>query len=50
MLTHALFKALLFICAGGVVHSIGDSQDIHFMVGLLQQVLTHLVCHVYLLP
>jgi len=34
LLTHALFKALLFTCAGGVIHSIGDSQDIRFMGGL----------------
>jgi NADH-ubiquinone oxidoreductase chain 5 len=34
LLTHALFKALLFICAGGVIHSIGDSQDIRFMGSL----------------
>lgn len=34
LLTHALFKALLFICAGGVIHSIGDSQDIRFIGGL----------------
>ena len=34
LLTHALFKALLFICAGGVIHSIGDSQDIRFRGGL----------------
>ena len=27
LLTHALFKALLFVCAGGVIHSMGDSQD-----------------------
>jgi NADH:ubiquinone oxidoreductase subunit 5 (subunit L)/multisubunit Na+/H+ antiporter MnhA subunit len=24
----------LFICAGGVIHSIGDSQDIRFIGGL----------------
>jgi len=34
LLTHALFKALLFIFAGGVLHSIGDSKDIHYIVGL----------------
>jgi NADH-ubiquinone oxidoreductase chain 5 len=34
LLTHALFRALLFMCAGGVIHSIGDSQDIRFMGGL----------------
>jgi NADH-ubiquinone oxidoreductase chain 5 len=34
VLTHPLFKALLFICAGGVIHSIGDSQDIRFIGGL----------------
>ena len=31
---HALFKALLFVCAGGVIHSVGDSQDIRFIGGL----------------
>jgi NADH-ubiquinone oxidoreductase chain 5 len=34
LLTHALFKDLLFICAGVVIHSIGDSQDISFIGGL----------------
>jgi len=34
LLTHALFKVLLFMCAGGVIHSMGDSQDIRFMGGL----------------
>jgi len=34
LLTYALFKALLFMCARGVIHSIGDSQDIRFMGGL----------------
>src|SRR5215468_3411883 len=34
LLTHALFKALLFMCAGGVIHSMGDSQDIRCMGGM----------------
>nr|QXT44226.1 NADH dehydrogenase subunit 5 [Adaiphrotermes sp. CIVT232] len=34
LMTHALFKALLFMCAGGVIHSMGDSQDIRFMGGM----------------
>ena len=34
LLTHALFKALLFMCAGGANHSIRDSQDIRFMDSL----------------
>nr|QAX91162.1 NADH dehydrogenase subunit 5 [Schedorhinotermes longirostris] len=34
LLTHALFKALLFMCAGGVIHFMGDSQDIRFMGGM----------------
>jgi len=34
LLTHALFKALLFMCAGGVIRSMGDSQYIHFIGGL----------------
>lgn len=34
LLTHALFRALLFMCAGGVIHSLADSQDIRFMGGL----------------
>nr|AVN67976.1 NADH dehydrogenase subunit 5 [Neolaxta sp. B107] len=34
LLTHALFKALLFMCAGVVIHSMSDSQDIRFMGNL----------------
>jgi NADH-ubiquinone oxidoreductase chain 5 len=34
LLTHAVFKVLLFICAGGVIHSMVDSQDIRFTGGL----------------
>lgn len=31
LLTHALFKALLFICAGVIIHNVKNSQDIRFM-------------------
>nr|YP_015441.1 NADH dehydrogenase subunit 5 [Scutigera coleoptrata]CAE01477.1 NADH dehydrogenase subunit 5 [Scutigera coleoptrata] len=34
LLTHALFKALLFLCAGGIIHSMGDNQDIRVMGSL----------------
>ena len=29
LLTHALFKALLFMCAGGVIHSIGCVDGVY---------------------
>uniref|UniRef100_A0AAU6QFJ5 NADH-ubiquinone oxidoreductase chain 5 n=1 Tax=Nepsalus decorillus TaxID=2950594 RepID=A0AAU6QFJ5_9NEOP len=35
LLTHALFKALLFMCAGSVIHSLNNTQDIRFMGGLI---------------
>nr|YP_009864985.1 NADH dehydrogenase subunit 5 [Daldorfia horrida]QKE42623.1 NADH dehydrogenase subunit 5 [Daldorfia horrida] len=35
LLSHALFKALLFMCAGVVIHSVGDYQDIRCMGGLV---------------
>nr|YP_009112337.1 NADH dehydrogenase subunit 5 [Angaracris rhodopa]AIY61459.1 NADH dehydrogenase subunit 5 [Angaracris rhodopa] len=31
LLTHALFKALLFMCAGSMIHNLSDCQDIRFM-------------------
>ena len=34
LLTHAFFKALLFTCAGGIIHSMGDNRDFRFMGGL----------------
>lgn len=34
LLTHAMFKALLFICAGSIIHNIINSQDIRSIGGL----------------
>lgn len=31
LLTHALFKALLFICAGVIIHNTKNAQDIRFI-------------------
>jgi NADH-ubiquinone oxidoreductase chain 5 len=33
LLTHALFKSLLFLCAGGFIHSMGGTQDIRHLGG-----------------
>nr|YP_009045358.1 NADH dehydrogenase subunit 5 [Melanitis phedima]AHA03709.1 NADH dehydrogenase subunit 5 [Melanitis phedima] len=34
LLTHAMFKALLFMCAGKIIHLMNDNQDIRMMGGL----------------
>ncbi|XP_050303790.1 NADH-ubiquinone oxidoreductase chain 5-like [Anthonomus grandis grandis] len=34
LLIHALFKALLFICAGAIIHNLGNHQDIRFIGGI----------------
>nr|UEP13605.1 NADH dehydrogenase subunit 5 [Betasyrphus serarius] len=34
LLTHALFKALLFMCAGAIIHNMNNSQDLRLMGGL----------------
>nr|ARH54618.1 NADH dehydrogenase subunit 5 [Rhizophagus aeneus] len=35
LLTHALFKALLFMCAGNLIHNMNNCQDIRYMGGLI---------------
>nr|UGS80236.1 NADH dehydrogenase subunit 5 [Ectopsocopsis cryptomeriae] len=35
LLTHALFKSLLFMCAGYMIHGMNDSQDIRTMGSLM---------------
>nr|YP_010946590.1 NADH dehydrogenase subunit 5 [Margattea multipunctata]WGO57308.1 NADH dehydrogenase subunit 5 [Margattea multipunctata] len=37
LLMHALFSALLFMCAGVIIHFMNDSQDIRFMGNLSTQ-------------
>nr|YP_010564787.1 NADH dehydrogenase subunit 5 [Volucella inanoides]UZA61190.1 NADH dehydrogenase subunit 5 [Volucella inanoides] len=34
LLTHALFKALLFMCAGSIIHNMNNFQDLRLMGGL----------------
>nr|QWQ55592.1 NADH dehydrogenase subunit 5 [Elimaea berezovskii] len=44
LLMHALFKALLFMCAGCVIHSMRDSQDIRVMGNLCSMMPLTTVC------
>jgi NADH-quinone oxidoreductase subunit L len=43
VLTHAFFKALLFLCAGSVIHAMSGEQDIRNMGGLKKSLpITHI--------
>nr|YP_009185860.1 NADH dehydrogenase subunit 5 [Liogluta microptera]ALO70653.1 NADH deshydrogenase subunit 5 [Liogluta microptera] len=37
LLSHALFKATLFMCAGCIIHNLNNCQDIRFMGSLVKQ-------------
>ncbi|YP_637150.1 NADH dehydrogenase subunit 5 (mitochondrion) [Crocodylus porosus] len=42
--THAFFKAMLFLCAGTIIHSLGNEQDIRKMGGLKKALPTTTSC------
>lgn len=44
LLTHALFKALLFICAGVIIHRLGNNQDIRSMGNMVDIIPLTSVC------
>ena len=38
LMTHGFFKALLFLCAGSVIHALNDEQDMRKMGGLAKKI------------
>nr|UVI60489.1 NADH dehydrogenase subunit 5 [Haliotis sp. 1 KW-2022]UVI60515.1 NADH dehydrogenase subunit 5 [Haliotis sp. 1 KW-2022]UVI60528.1 NADH dehydrogenase subunit 5 [Haliotis sp. 1 KW-2022] len=42
--THALFKAMLFLCAGGIIHNNSDVQDLRCLGGLWGQMPLSVAC------
>nr|QEO33537.1 NADH dehydrogenase subunit 5 [Conanalus pieli] len=44
LLTHALFKALLFMCAGAIIHNLKNCQDIRYMGTLCMQMPLTAIC------
>ena len=38
LVTHAFFKALLFLCAGSVIHAMSDEQDMRRMGGIWRRI------------
>jgi NADH-quinone oxidoreductase subunit L len=38
LMTHAFFKALLFLAAGSVIHALGGQQDMRYMGGLRKEI------------
>nr|AND96193.1 NADH deshydrogenase subunit 5 [Onthophagus ochreatus] len=47
LLTHALFKALLFMCGGCMIHNLNNCQDIRFMGNLIN--LMPLTCFFFII-
>nr|UBA17462.1 NADH dehydrogenase subunit 5 [Phryganistria guangxiensis] len=46
LLTHALFKALLFMCSGVIIHSFKDCQDIRYLGNLFNQMPLTCICFI----
>nr|YP_010882135.1 NADH dehydrogenase subunit 5 [Lopaphus albopunctatus]WID87049.1 NADH dehydrogenase subunit 5 [Lopaphus albopunctatus] len=44
LLTHAMFKSLLFMCSGVVIHSFKDCQDIRYLGNLFNQMPLTCLC------
>ncbi len=44
LFTHALFKCLLFLCAGAVIHACAGAQDLHRLGGLRRRMPVTAVC------
>jgi NADH-quinone oxidoreductase subunit L len=44
LITHAFFKALLFLCAGSVIHAMSDEQDMRKMGGIWKMIPVTYVC------
>lgn len=44
LITHALFKALLFICAGNIIHLHNHNQDLRLMGNLTSQIPITISC------
>lgn len=47
LLTHAIFKSILFICAGIIIHSINNNQDIR-VLGRINKVIPFTIISLYI--
>lgn len=47
LMTHAFFKALLFLSAGSVIHAMGGEQDMWHMGGLSKKIKTTFLCMLF---